>query len=83
MPQEKNPGGRNQGRTIDLNAAAHELHASRARANARAGAHEEPFDITELMESLDILANVAVYYLKKKGLKDRLFTEEEFSNEFE
>lgn len=79
MPQGKNLEGRKQGKTIDLNAAAEELHAGRARANVQ----DEPIDIAELMESLDILANVVIYYLKKRGIKEKLFTLEEFSNEFE
>lgn len=76
MPREKNSGGRE----IDLNQAANELHAKRARAGAR---EENEVDVfSDLIESLDYLANVAAFYLKKKGVQDRLFSVEEFEQEF-
>lgn len=74
MPQEKKSGGKE----IDFEKTARELCAGQARAHNAAGA-----DILgDLAESLDLLANVAIFYIKKKGLRDGDFTEDEFYEEF-
>jgi hypothetical protein len=76
MPREKNTGGRE----IDLNQAASELYAKRAGTGTHAENEGDVF--SDLIESLDYLANVAAFFLKKKGIQDRLFSAEEFEQEF-
>lgn len=76
MPREKNTNERE----IDLNQAASELHAKRAQSRTLGETEGDIF--SDLGESLDYLANIAAYYLKKKGIRDRLFSAEEFEREF-